>query len=59
MTIFGYVLFVPAGVALTATFGSLLVASTLHVTVSPWILFLVVLAAAGLVAYLGVSTRAR
>ena len=56
MMIFGYVLFVPAGVALTATFGSLLVASTLHVTVSPWILFLVVLAAAGLVAYLGVST---
>jgi len=55
MMIFGYVLFVPAGVALTATFGSLLVASTLHVTVSPWILFLVVLAA-GLIAYLGVST---
>jgi Amino acid permease len=37
MMIFGYVLFVPAGVALTSTFGSLLVASTLHVTVSPWI----------------------
>ena len=46
MMIFGYVLFVPAGVALTSAFGSLLVASTLHLTISPWILFLVVLAAA-------------
>jgi amino acid transporter len=46
MMIFAYALFVPAGVGLTSAFGSQLLASTLHVTIAPWALFIVVLTAA-------------
>jgi amino acid transporter len=56
MMVFAYALFVPAGVALTSAFTSRLLASTLHVTIAGWILFLVILAAAVLVAYLGISS---
>ena len=43
MVIFGYALFVPAGIALTTTFGSQLLADqVLHVTIGPWVLFLVI-----------------
>ena len=58
MMIFAYALFVPAGVGLTSAFGSQLVASTLHVTIAPWALFIVVLTAAVFVAYLGITTSA-
>jgi amino acid transporter len=34
------------------------VASTLHVTIAPWALFIVVLTAAVFVAYLGITTSA-
>ena len=56
MMVFAYALFVPAGVGLTSAFLSLLLASTLHVTVAGSVLFIVILAAAVLVAYLGIST---
>ncbi len=56
--VFAYALFVPAGVGLTSAFGSQLVASTLHVTIASWVLFIVILTAAVLVAYLGISSSA-
>jgi len=56
MMVFAYALFVPAGVGLTSAFASQLVASTVHVTIGGWVLFLVILALVGLVAYLGIST---
>ena len=58
MMIFAYALFVPAGVGLTSAFGSQLLASTLHVTIAPWALFIVVLTAAVFLAYLGITTSA-
>ena len=58
MMIFAYALFVPAGIGLTSAFGSLLLASTLHVTVDGWVLFIITLAVAVLVAYLGITTSA-
>ena len=57
-TIFAYALFVPAGVGLTSAFGSQLLASTLHVTIAPWALFIVILTAAVFLAYLGITTSA-
>src|ERR1700761_2455939 len=57
MMIFAYALFVPAGIALTSTYASLLLGgSGLHLTVAPWILFIVILALVVLIAYLGIST---
>jgi amino acid transporter len=56
MMIFGYAMFVPGGVALTSAFASQLLASTLHVTISAWVLFPVVLAAVAGLAYLGIGT---
>ena len=56
MMIGAYALYAPAGVALTSAYASLLLAAVWHVTVSPWVLFLVILAAAVLVAYLGIGT---
>jgi amino acid transporter len=56
LMVFGYALYVPAGVALTSAYASLLLASTLHVTIGAWALFLVILAAVVLVAYLGITT---
>ena len=58
MMVFAYALFVPAGVGLTSAFGSQLLASTLHVTIASWALFIVILTAAVLVAYLGISSSA-
>src|ERR1700761_2757598 len=54
MMIFAYALFVPAGIALTSTYASLLLGSVLHLTVAPWALFTVILAAVVLMAYLGI-----
>src|SRR5271169_2048520 len=44
MMIFAYALYAPAGVALTSAFGSMLLAAVVHVTIAPWVLFLVILA---------------
>jgi amino acid transporter len=57
MMIFGYAMFVPAGIALTSTYASqLLTDDVLHVTIAPWALFVVILAAVAGVAYLGIRT---
>jgi amino acid transporter len=56
MMIFAYALYVPAGIALTSAYASQLVADTLHVTIAAWALFIVILAAVVLVAYLGIGT---
>jgi len=57
MMVFGYALFVPAGIALTSTYASQLIADdVLHVTIAPWVLFAVILAVVTFVAYLGIST---
>jgi len=55
MMIAAYALYIPAGVALTSAFASLLLAAVVHVTIDPWVLFLVILAAAVLVAYAGIA----
>jgi amino acid transporter len=54
MMIFGYALFVPAGVALTSTYASDLIQDAAHVTIAPWVLFPVILAAVAVAAYLGI-----
>jgi amino acid transporter len=56
MMIFAYALYVPAGISLTSAYASQLVADTLHVTIGGWVLFLVILGAVVLVAYLGIAT---
>ena len=57
MMIFGYALYVPAGIALTSTYASQLLAGYgLHVTIGPWALFVVIWAAVTGVAYLGIRT---
>ena len=57
MMIFAYALFVPAGVALTSAYASQLLADeVLHVTIDPWALYVVILAAVIVVAYLGIRT---
>ena len=56
MMIFAYALYVPAGISLTSAYASHLVADTLHVTIDGWVLFLVILGAVVLVAYLGIRT---
>jgi amino acid transporter len=58
MMVFGYALYVPAAIGLTSAYASLLLASTLHVTVAAWLLFLVIVVVMVLVAYLGISTSA-
>jgi LuxR family transcriptional regulator, maltose regulon positive regulatory protein len=56
MMIFGYALFVPAGIALTSDYGSQLLSGyVFHVTVPPWLLFVVILVAVAIVAYLGIG----
>ena len=43
MMIFGYALYVPGGIALTSTYASQLLADqVLHVTIDPWVLFVVI-----------------
>ena len=56
MMIFAYALYVPAGISLTSAYASQLVADTLHLTIDGWVLFLVILGAVVLVAYLGIRT---
>ena len=46
----------PAGIALTSAYASQLLTATLRVNIGGWALFLVILAAAVLVAYLGIRT---
>ncbi len=58
MMVFAYALYVPAGISLTSAYASQLVSDVLHVTIDGWVLFLVILGAAVLVAYLGISTSA-
>lgn len=54
--IFAYALYVPAGIALTSAYAAQLMAGSLHWAVPGWVLFLVILGAVVLVAYLGIST---
>jgi amino acid transporter len=56
MMVFAYALYVPAGIALTSAYASQLIADTLHVTIAGWMLYILILAAVVLVAYLGVGT---
>jgi len=56
MMAFAYVLYVPAGIALTSAYTSQLLAGTLHVAVSAWVLFVIIVGAVALVAYLGIKT---
>ena len=56
MMVFAYALYVPAGISLTSAYASQLVSDVLHVTIDGWVLFLVILGAAVLVAYLGIRT---
>ena len=56
MMIFAYGLYVPAGIALASAYASRLAADAFDVTISGWALFLVILAAVVLVAYLGIAT---
>jgi amino acid transporter len=55
MMIFAYALYVPAGIALTSVYASQLLAVALHVTIAPWVLFPVILAAVAGLAYLGIA----
>ena len=56
MMAFAYALYVPAGIALTSVYMSLLVQDTTNIHLQSWLLFVVVLTAVALVAYLGVRT---
>jgi len=56
MMVFAYALYVPAGISLTSAYASELGSDALHVTIDGWVLFLVILGAAVLVAYLGIRT---
>lgn len=56
MMIFGYVLYVPAGIALTSAFTAQLIAGLSGRAVPAWVLFLVILGVVALVAYLGIGT---
>ena len=55
MMVFAYALYAPAGVALTSAYASLLLAAVVHVTIAPWVLFLIIVVATALVAYLGIA----
>lgn len=56
MMVFAYALYVPAGISLTSAYASQLLVIPLHVAISAWVLFLIILAAVVLVAYLGIRT---
>jgi amino acid transporter len=56
MMVFAYVLYVPAGIALTSAYTSQLLAGTLHVAVSASALFVIIVGAVVIVAYLGIKT---
>lgn len=55
MMVFAYVLYVPAGIALTSAYTSQLLAGTFHVAVSAWALFVIIVGAVAMVAYLGIK----
>src|SRR5437016_5027856 len=55
MMVFAYVLYVPAGIALTSAYASQLLASALHVAVSARALFVIIVGAVVVVAYLGIK----
>src|SRR5262244_3401996 len=46
MMVFGQTMFVSGGVALTSAYASILIAEEGGVTIAPWVLFVVILAAA-------------
>jgi amino acid transporter len=56
MMVFAYVLYVPAGIALTSAYTSQLLSGTFHVAVSAWALFVIIAGAVAMVAYLGIKT---
>ena len=56
MMISAYALYAPAGVALTSAYASLLLAAVVHLTIAPWALYLVIVAAVAGVAWLGIAT---
>ena len=56
MMVFAYVLYVPAGIALTSAYMSNLLAGALHVAVSARALFVVIVGVVALTAYLGIKT---
>jgi amino acid transporter len=56
MMVFAYALYAPAGIALTSAYASLLLTTAVHVAIAPWVLFLIIVAATALVAYLGIAT---
>jgi amino acid transporter len=56
MMVFAYVLYVPAGIALTSAYMSQLLAGTFRVAVSGWALFVIIVGAVAVVAYLGIKT---
>jgi amino acid transporter len=55
MMIFAYALYIPAGLSLTSAYASQLLADTVHVTMTGWALFVVILTAVAGVAYLGIG----
>ena len=55
MMVFAYVLYVPAGISLTSAYTSQLLASALHVAVSARALFVIIVGAVVVVAYLGIK----
>jgi amino acid transporter len=55
MMVFAYVLYVPAGISLTSAYTSQLLASGLHVAVSARALFVIIVGAVVVVAYLGIK----
>ena len=55
MMVLAYAVYVPAVISLTSAYASQLLALPLHVTIAPWALFVVILAIAAGVAYLGIS----
>ena len=55
MMVFAYALYVPAGIALTSAYASQLLHDGPHVAVSGSVLFVIILAAAAVVAYVGIA----
>ncbi|HEX5302230.1 MAG TPA: APC family permease [Streptosporangiaceae bacterium] len=56
MMVFAYVVYVPAGIALTSAYMANLLAGALHVAVSARALFVVIVGVVALTAYLGIKT---
>src|SRR5689334_14843978 len=56
MMAFAYVIYVPAGIALTSAYRSQFLAGTIHGAVSAWALFVTIVGAVAIIAYLGIKT---